>query len=88
MDKVMLSLTNFASEMEREKADVEEAIRRLRQGIANLNREGRKRLLEAFEIEFDLLLEPVIEKASDREILFNSTHDLVFAAVRRQRSNH
>ena len=37
------------SEMEREKADVEEAILRLRQGIANLNREGRKRLLEAFE---------------------------------------
>ncbi|HSD92401.1 MAG TPA: chromosome segregation protein SMC [Methyloceanibacter sp.] len=37
-------------EMEREKADVEEAIRRLRQGIANLNREGRKRLLEAFDM--------------------------------------
>ncbi len=36
-------------EMEREKADVEEAILRLRQGISNLNREGRKRLLEAFE---------------------------------------
>ena len=36
-------------EMQREKADVEEAIRRLRQGIANLNREGRKRLLEAFD---------------------------------------
>ena len=36
-------------EMSREKADVEEAISRLRQGIANLNREGRKRLLEAFD---------------------------------------
>ena len=36
-------------EMEREKADVEEAIARLRQGISNLNREGRKRLLEAFD---------------------------------------
>ena len=36
-------------EMQREKADVEEAIQRLRQGIANLNREGRKRLLEAFD---------------------------------------
>jgi chromosome segregation protein len=35
-------------EMEREKADVEQAIARLRQGISNLNREGRKRLLEAF----------------------------------------
>ena len=29
--------------------DVEAAIARLRQGIANLNREGRKRLLEAFD---------------------------------------
>jgi len=37
-------------EMEREKADVEQAIARLRQGIANLNREGRKRLLEAFDM--------------------------------------
>ena len=36
-------------EMKREKADVEEAIVRLRQGISNLNREGRKRLLEAFD---------------------------------------
>ena len=36
-------------ELEREKADVEQAIARLRQGISNLNREGRKRLLEAFE---------------------------------------
>ena len=38
-----------AEELEREKADVEQAIARLRQGISNLNREGRKRLLEAFE---------------------------------------
>jgi chromosome segregation protein len=42
-------LASRLEEMEREKADVEEAIVRLRQGIANLNREGRKRLLEAFE---------------------------------------
>jgi chromosome segregation protein len=33
----------------REKADLEEAIRKLRAGIANLNREGRERLLTAFE---------------------------------------
>ena len=33
----------------RERDDLEEAIRRLRQGIANLNREGRGRLLTAFE---------------------------------------
>jgi chromosome segregation protein len=36
-------------ELENEKADVEQAIARLRQGISKLNREGRKRLLEAFE---------------------------------------
>ncbi|XSG81010.1 MAG: chromosome segregation SMC family protein [Methyloligella sp. ZOD6] len=36
-------------EIEREKGDVEEAIASLRQGISNLNREGRKRLLEAFD---------------------------------------
>jgi chromosome segregation protein len=33
----------------REKADLEEAIRALRTGIAGLNREGRERLLTAFE---------------------------------------
>jgi len=33
----------------REKADLEAAIRALRGGIANLNREGRERLLTAFE---------------------------------------
>mgnify|MGYP002067518901 CR=1 FL=1 len=32
-----------------EKADLEEAIRALRSGIASLNREGRERLLTAFE---------------------------------------
>ena len=42
-------LTAQLEEMEREKADVEEAIARLRQGISNLNRKGRKRLLEAFD---------------------------------------
>ena len=35
--------------MESERIDLEEAIVRLRQGIANLNREGRKRLLDAFD---------------------------------------
>ncbi|HEV3242219.1 MAG TPA: chromosome segregation protein SMC [Methyloceanibacter sp.] len=42
-------LTARLEEMERERADVEQAIARLQQGIANLNREGRKRLLEAFD---------------------------------------
>ena len=36
-------------ELIREKADLEEAIRALRSGIASLNREGRERLLTAFE---------------------------------------
>ncbi len=36
-------------ELAREKADLEEAIRTLRSGIASLNREGRERLLTAFE---------------------------------------
>ncbi|MFP4328948.1 MAG: chromosome segregation SMC family protein, partial [Paracoccaceae bacterium] len=36
-------------ELVREKADLEEAVRTLRNGIASLNREGRERLLTAFE---------------------------------------
>jgi chromosome segregation protein len=36
-------------EMRAEHQDLEEAIKRLRQGIQNLNREGRERLLKAFE---------------------------------------
>ena len=43
------TLSAQVEELERERADVEQAIARLRQGISNLNREGRKRLLEAFE---------------------------------------
>jgi chromosome segregation protein len=35
--------------MEKERADLEEAIAKLRTGIANLNKEGRKRLTEAFD---------------------------------------
>ncbi len=35
--------------MEKERADLTEAIAKLRQGIASLNREGRARLLEAFD---------------------------------------
>lgn len=36
--------------MAKERDDLEQAIARLRQGISSLNREGRKRLLEAFEL--------------------------------------
>jgi chromosome segregation protein len=42
-------LSDQLEDMLREKADVEQAIARLRQGISNLNREGRKRLLEAYD---------------------------------------
>jgi chromosome segregation protein len=35
--------------MEKERADLTDAIAKLRTGIANLNKEGRKRLLEAFD---------------------------------------
>src|SRR6476659_4048213 len=42
-EETAAELTTRLEEMEREKADVEQAIARLRQGIANLNREGRKR---------------------------------------------
>ncbi len=35
--------------MEAERTDLEEAIAKLRQGITNLNREGRKRLVDAFD---------------------------------------
>ncbi|ODS00745.1 hypothetical protein AUC68_14330 [Methyloceanibacter methanicus] len=44
-----IELAAQLEDMEREKGDVEEAIVQLRQGISNLNREGRKRLLEAFD---------------------------------------
>ena len=42
-------LTSEFDTLEAERNDLQEAVAKLRQGIANLNREGRKRLLEAFE---------------------------------------
>lgn len=42
-------LTEKMTEMETEKADLEEAIDRLRQGIQKLNKEARERLLKAFD---------------------------------------
>jgi chromosome segregation protein len=44
-----IELAAQLEDMEREQGDVEEAIAQLRQGISSLNREGRKRLLEAFD---------------------------------------
>src|SRR4029079_17889246 len=43
------TLTTQLEELMRERGDVKQAITKLRQGISNLTREGRKRLLEAFE---------------------------------------
>ena len=43
------TLSEQYNSLEGERADVEEAIAKLRAGIASLNREGRKRLKEAFE---------------------------------------
>ena len=40
---------NRLTSLQTEKSDLEEAISRLRQGIGSLNREGRERLLEAFD---------------------------------------
>ncbi len=45
----MKELAEQREHLVHEKADLEAAIQRLRQGIGNLNREGRVRLLEAFE---------------------------------------
>ena len=42
-------LSEQLGEMETEREDLEQAISRLRQGIGSLNREGRQRLLEAFD---------------------------------------
>jgi chromosome segregation protein len=42
-------LAEEIASMESERDDLEQAIHRLRQGISSLNREGRKRLLEAFD---------------------------------------
>ncbi|MGI9381687.1 MAG: chromosome segregation protein SMC [Methyloligellaceae bacterium] len=42
-------LSEQLGSMETEREDLEQAIARLRQGIASLNREGRQRLLEAFD---------------------------------------
>jgi chromosome segregation protein len=49
-EEEMQELETRLGEMRSEHEDLEEAIKRLRLGIQNLNREGRQRLLAAFEI--------------------------------------
>ena len=44
----MAEIAEQISAMERERSDLEKAIQRLRRGIGELNREGRERLLAAF----------------------------------------
>ncbi|MEQ9144134.1 MAG: chromosome segregation protein SMC [Parvibaculaceae bacterium] len=48
-DEEAQELTEQLDTMMREREDLEGAIARLRQGIASLNKEGRQRMLEAFE---------------------------------------
>ena len=78
-----IRLAAQVEEMEREKADVEAAIVRLRQGIANLNREGRKRLLEAFEAvngHFGRLFKTLFGGGSAELKLVDSDDPLEFGA--------
>jgi len=63
----------------REKTDLEEAIRALRQGIASLNREGRERLLTAFEqvnANFSLLFTHLFGGGEARLVLVESDDPL------------
>ena len=65
--------------MESEKVDVEEAIAQLRQGISSLNREGRKRLLEAFDTvnaHFSLLFQTLFGVGSAELRLVDSDDPL------------
>lgn len=48
-DEEAQELTEQLETMLREREDLEEAIAKLRQGIASLNKEGRERMIEAFE---------------------------------------
>jgi len=62
-----------------EKADLEEAIRKLRAGIAGLNREGRERLLTAFEqvnANFALLFTHLFGGGEARLVLVESDDPL------------
>jgi chromosome segregation protein len=63
----------------REKTDLEEAIRTLRSGIASLNREGRERLLTAFEQvneNFGLLFTHLFSGGEARLVLVESDDPL------------
>ncbi len=48
-EEALVEVTDELEGMGAEQEDLEEAIARLRQGISKLNREGRKRLLDAFD---------------------------------------
>jgi chromosome segregation protein len=53
--------------MEKERIDLEEAIVKLRQGIVSLNKEGRKRLGEAFD-QVNGHFQRLFNRASDRKV--------------------
>jgi chromosome segregation protein len=62
-----------------EKADLEEAVRKLRAGIASLNREGRERLLTAFEqvnTNFAMLFKHLFGGGEARLVLVESEDPL------------
>jgi chromosome segregation protein len=66
-------------ELAREKADLEEAIKKLRAGIAGLNREGRERLLTAFEqvnASFGMLFQHLFGGGEARLVLVESDDPL------------
>lgn len=64
--------------LDRERADVEEAIAKLRSGIASLNREGRKRLKEAFvtvDAHFQSLFQTLFDGGEARLSMIESDED-------------
>ncbi|WP_127902085.1 chromosome segregation SMC family protein [Solirhodobacter olei] len=66
-------------DLAREKADLEEAIKKLRAGIAGLNREGRERLLTAFEqvnSSFSMLFQHLFGGGEARLVLVESDDPL------------
>ena len=64
--------------LDRERADVDEAITKLRAGIASLNREGRKRLKEAFvtvDGHFQALFQTLFDGGEARLAMVESDDD-------------
>lgn len=74
-----LAVTAEYDQLAQEKADLEEAIKKLRAGIASLNREGRERLLAAFEqvnVNFGTLFTHLFGGGEARLVLVESDDPL------------